>query len=116
MALFVLVIVALVVAQTWMDWRDAKRKWVIPDWAKGMALAGAVAASLSGMASYASYWLGDPASQINDPLSSGMFWPELAFAGFAMGVIILGIKTKRLKLMLAVTGVLTVAFWMGMAL
>jgi hypothetical protein len=33
-----------------------------------------------------------------------------------MAVIILGIKTKRLKLMLGLTGVLTVAFWMGMAL
>jgi hypothetical protein len=115
-ALFVIAIVALVVAQTWMDWRDAKRKWVVPDWAKGMALAGAVAASLTGLASYASYWLGDPASQMGDPLHSGVFWPELAFAGFAMAVIVLGIRTKRLRLMLLVTAVLTVAFWMGMSL
>jgi hypothetical protein len=115
-ALFVLAIVAVVVAQTWMDWRDTNRKWVVPDWAKGMALAGAVAASLTGAASFASYWIGDAASEMNDPLSSGVFWPELAFAAFALGVIIYGLKTKRLKLMLILTGVLTVAFWMGMAM
>lgn len=116
MALFVLAIVALVVAQTWMDWRDTNRKWVVPDWAKGMALAGVIAASLTGAASYASYWIGDSASEANDPFSSGVFWPELAFAGFAMAVIIYGIRTKRVKLTLILTGVLTVAFWMGMAM
>jgi hypothetical protein len=99
-----------------MDCRDAKRKWIVPDWAKGMALAGAVAASLTGAASYASYWLGDPASQAGDPLHSGVFWPELAFAAFAMSVIVFGIRTKRLRLMLILTGVLTAAFWMGMSL
>jgi hypothetical protein len=115
-ALFVLVIVAVVVAQTWMDWRDTNRKWVVPDWAKGMALAGAVAASLTGAASFASYWIGDSASDLSDPLRSGVFWPELAFAAFAMAVIIFGLRTKRLKLMLILTGVLTVAFWMGMTM
>jgi hypothetical protein len=113
-ALFVLVIVAVVVAQTWMDWRDTNRKWLVPDWAKGMALAGAVAASLTGAASFASYWIGDAASEANDPLRSGLFWPELVFAAFAMSVIVYGIRTKRLRLMLLLTGVLTAAFWMGM--
>ncbi len=116
MALFVLAIVALVVAQTWMDWRDTNRKWVVPDWAKGMALAGVIAASLTGAASYASYWICDSASSINDPFSPAVFWPELAFAAFAMAVIVYGIRTKRVKLMLILTGVLTVAFWMGMAM
>ena len=54
MALFVLIVVGLVVAQTWFDWRDAKRDWIVPEWAKGMALAGVVAASLTAAASYAS--------------------------------------------------------------
>jgi hypothetical protein len=115
-ALFVLMIVGVVVAQTWMDWRDAKRKWVVPDWAKGMALAGAVAASLTGVASYASYWLADPASQSDGPFRASMFWPELGFAALAMGVIMIGVRTKRLKLMLALTAVLVGAFWMGMTL
>jgi hypothetical protein len=115
-ALFVLVIVGVVVAQTWMDWRDAKRKWVVPNWAKGMALAGAVAASLTGLASYASYWLTDSAGQSDDPFRASMFWPELGFAVLAMVVIMVGLRTKRLKIMMVVTAVLIGAFWMGMSL
>ena len=52
MALFVLMVAALVVAQTWLDWRDAKKDWVVPEWAKGLALAGAVAASLTAAPSF----------------------------------------------------------------
>ena len=39
-ALFVLMVAALVVAQTWLDWRDTKKDWVVPEWVKGLALAG----------------------------------------------------------------------------
>ncbi len=35
-ALFVLLIVGVVVAQTWLDWRDTAKKWVLPDWAQGL--------------------------------------------------------------------------------
>ena len=43
-ALFVLILVGVVVGQTWLDWRDSLKKWRIPDWAKGTGLAGVVAA------------------------------------------------------------------------
>ena len=48
MALFVLILVGVVVTQTWLDWRDAKKAWSMPEWAKGMALGGVIAIS-SGM-------------------------------------------------------------------
>jgi hypothetical protein len=115
-ALFVLLVAALVVAQTWLDWRDAKKDWVVPEWAKGLALAGAVAASLTAATSFASFWLEDPANAAAGRFDSAMFWPELGFLLCAMGVIIVAVRKQRLRLMLLLTGILTAAFWIGMTL
>jgi hypothetical protein len=115
-ALFVLMVAALVVAQTWLDWRDTKKDWVVPEWAKGLALAGCVAASLTAATSFASFWLQDPANAPNNTFNSAMFWPELGFLLCAMGVIIVAVRKKRLRLMLLLTGILTAAFWIGMTL
>ena len=116
MALFVLVVVGLVVAQTWFDWRDAKKGWVLPEWARGMALAGAVAASLTATASFASSWLQDSASGSHAVFNSQMFWPELGFLLCAMGAIIVAIRKKRMRLMLILTGALIAAFWIGITM
>jgi hypothetical protein len=116
MALFVLVVVGVVVAQTWFDWRDAKKGWVLPEWAKGMALAGTVAASLTAAASFASSWLQDSAGSPRNLFNSQTFWPELGFLFCAMAVIIIAIRKKRLRLMMILTGVLIAAFWIGMTM
>ncbi len=116
MALFVLLVAGLVVAQTWFDWRDTKKDWVVPEWAKGLALAGAVAVSLTAASSFASFWLQDPVHGSNGNFNSAMFWPELGFLLCAMGVIIVAVRKKRLRLMLILTGVLIAAFWIGMTL
>jgi hypothetical protein len=116
MALFVLVVVGLVVAQTWFDWRDAKKGWVLPEWAKGMALAGALAASLTAAASFASSWLQDSAGNPRSLFNSPTFWPELGFLFCTMAVIVIAIGKKRLRLMMILTGVLIAAFWIGMTM
>jgi hypothetical protein len=116
MALFVLVIVGLVVAQTWFDWRDAKRDWIVPEWAKGMALAGAVAASLTAATSFASSWLQDSAAHSSSVFNAGLFWPELGFLLSAMAVIVIAVRKKRMRLMLILTAVLTAAFWIGLTI
>jgi hypothetical protein len=116
MALFVLVVVGLVVAQTWFDWRDAKKDRLVPEWAKGMALAAAVAALLTAATSFASFWLQDSAAASSGPFNSHMFWPEFGFLLCAMGAIIIAIRKKRLRLMLILTGMLTAAFWIGMTM
>jgi hypothetical protein len=116
MALFVLVVVGLVVAQTWLDWRDAKKNFVVPEWAKGMALAGAIAALLTATTSYAAFWLQDSAGEPGSLFNSQMFWPELAFLLGAMAIIVLAVRKQRLRLMLILTGVLTAAFWIGMGM
>ncbi len=116
MALFVLMVAALVVAQTWLDWRDTKKDWVVPEWAKGLALAGAVAVSLTAATSFASFWIQDPANASSNGFNSATFWPELGFLLCAMAVIIVAVRKKRLRLMLLLTGILTAAFWIGMTL
>ena len=116
MALFVVVVVALVIAQTWLDWRDAKRDWVLPEWAKGLALAGVVAAALTGVTSFASSWIQDSTGQWAGGLASRLFWPELGFLLCAMGIVVAGVRKKRMRLVLLLTGVLAVAFWLGMTL
>jgi hypothetical protein len=115
-ALFVLILVGVVVAQTWADWRDTKKRWVVPDWAKGTALAGVIAASLAALTSFASLWIQDAASPSASALPSQLFWPELAFLLCMMGVIVLSVRKKRLRLMLLLVTMVLGVFWLGVML
>jgi hypothetical protein len=115
-ALFVVAIVGLVIAQTWLDWRDARKNWVLPEWAKGVALAGIVAVSLTVATSFASVWIQESAGQWTSGIGAGLFWPQLGFLLCAMGIIIATLRKKRLRLMLILTTLLTFAFWLGMTL
>ena len=116
MALFVLAVVGVVIAQTWLDWRDAKKDWIVPEWAKGMALAGAVAASLAAATSYASSWMQESAGATDSVFNARLFWPELGFLLCGMAVIVIAVRKKRLRLMLVLTAILTAAFWIGMTI
>ena len=116
MALFVLAIVAVVVGLTWLDWRDTAKNWVLPDWAKGIALAGVVAVSLTSMAAFASSWMQESGSPWDGGLSSRLFWPELAFLLCSMGIIIRAVRKKRLRILIVLAVVLTAAFWIGMTI
>jgi hypothetical protein len=115
-ALFVLAIVAVVVGLTWLDWRDTAKNWVLPDWAKGLALAGVAAVSLASLTAFASSWIQDSGSQWDGGLSSRLFWPELAFLLCSMGIIISAVRKKRLRILIVLAVVLTAAFWLGMAI
>jgi hypothetical protein len=115
-ALFVLVLVAVVVAQTWVDWRDARKKLIVPDWAKGTALAGVIAASLTALTSFASVWIRDSSSPSAAAFPSKLFWPEVAFLLCTMAVIVLSVRKKRLRLMLLLVAMVFGAFWMGVML
>lgn len=116
MALVVLILVGVVVTQTWLDWRDAKKTWVIPEWAKGMALGGVIAVTLTASTSIAAVWLHDGAGQWTDAFSSRLFWPELIFVLCAMGILVVAMRKKWLRLMLLLAGILVAAFWLGMTL
>jgi len=112
-AFFVLILVGVVVAQTWLDWRDTLKQWVFPSWAKGTALAGVIAASLTAITSFASVLLQEPASQSGSGTVSKLFWPELAFLLCMMGVIVVSLRKKRMRLMLLLAAMVLGAFWLG---
>jgi len=114
-ALFVLIIVGVVVAQTWLDWRDARKNWVLPDWAKGVALAGALGALLTAATSSASFLMQDAAEGWGGG-RSGLFWPELGFLLCAMAIVIFAVRKKRMRVLLALSALLIAAFWLGMVL
>jgi hypothetical protein len=116
-ALFVLILVGLVAGQTWLDWRDARKDWVIPEWAKGVALAGVVAVSLTAATSFASVWLQDSAGQWTAGFGSRIFWMELLFLFVVLGMIVVAARKKRLRWLLVVASIVTAAaFWFGLSL
>jgi len=115
-ALFVILIVGIIVAQTWLDWRDTRKNWVLPEWVRGMALAGVVAVSLAAATSFASFWIQESAGQWAQGLGSRVFWPQFGFLLCAMGIIIATLRKKRLRLMVILTCLLTIAFWLGITL
>ena len=116
MALFVLVLVGVVVAQTWFDWRDTKKARVVPEWAKGMALGGLLAVPLAAAAAVFTIWLRQDTGQLSDALSSRTFWPDMILLVAAMGVLVVAVRKKSLRFMLLLAGVVIAAFWLGLTL
>jgi hypothetical protein len=115
-ALFVLIVVGLVVAQTWLDWRDSIKGWVVPDWAKGIALGGIIAVSLAATASYASVWLRDTAAPWTGGFVSWRFGMELGFMLAMMGLIVLASRRKHARVVLFILCLIAAVLWLGMVL
>jgi hypothetical protein len=113
-ALFVLLIVGVVVIQTWRDWRDTRQGSAVPEWASGMGLASVLAVSLTAATSFASYWYQETVSQGGTGLSSWL-WLQIAFLSGAMGIIVAAVHKKRLRTLLLLAAILTAAFWLGIA-
>jgi hypothetical protein len=116
MALFILIIVAIVIAQTWLDWRDAERRIPQPAWASGCALAGVLAASLTATTSLASIFYRRAVSDWTSGLASGLILPQIGFLLCALGIVIAAVRKKRLRTLLLLAGLLSAAFWLGLAL
>lgn len=116
MALFVLILVAVVVAQTWFDWGDTKRAWSVPDWSKGIALGGLVAVSLAASSAFASVWMGEEAGDWTGGFGSPHFWLELGGCLAMLGIVVYGIRKKRLRLTIVLGCVLITAIVLGMTL
>jgi carbohydrate-selective porin OprB len=114
-ALFVLVVIGLVVSQTWLDWRETKRNWVVPEWAKGLALAAVAAISLTSATSFASSWFLGETDNWSTELTSRRLWFQLGFVVCTMGLIVLGARKKRLRLALFMAGIAAaIICWVGM--
>jgi hypothetical protein len=115
-ALFVLLLVGVVVAQTWFDWRDTAKARVLPDWAKGMALGGLVAVPLAAAAAVITIWLREDPEIAAGAFGSRVTWTEIAFLAFSMGIIFLAVRKKGYRFMLLLAGVVIAAFWIGLTL
>ena len=116
MALFVLVLIGVVVAQTWFDWRDTKKARAVPEWAKGMALGGLLAVPLAAGAAVFSIWLRQDSGEWADAFSSRAFWPELLVVLGAMGALVVALRKRSLRFMLLLAGAVIVAFVLGLTL
>jgi hypothetical protein len=117
LGLFVLMIVGVVVAQTWHDWRKNSKDWVLPDWARGIALGGVLAVLIAAASSYATSLIEDPASRLDGGmLDSRTFWPEVGLVAISATVIFLMARKRRLPWMLLLAGMILAAFWVGMVL
>jgi len=115
-ALFVLLLVGVVVAQTWFDWRDTNKARVVPEWAKGMALGGLIAVPLAAAAAVFSIWIREDPAIAAGAFGSHISWPAIAFLVFAMTILVLAVRKKGLRFMLLLAGVVVAAFWLGLSL
>ena len=116
MALFVLLLVGVVVAQTWFDWRDTNKARVVPEWAKGMALGGLIAVPLAAAAAVFSIWIREDPAIAAGAFGSHVSWAAIAFLVFAMTILVLAVRKKGLRFMLLLAGVVVAAFWLGLSL
>ena len=113
MALMVLLVVALIVGQTWMDWREKRSQWAVPEWASGVAIAALVSTPLTASASFASMWYQDSLG-LNGTGIGAWFWFEAGFALCAMGIIVAATRRKRLRMLFVLSLFLTVALWFSL--
>lgn len=117
MAVFVVLILALVIGQTWWDWRDVQRTSRLPQWASGLAVAGMVASALAGAtSSMGAMFYQHTVSELQSGFGAGMFWAESAFLLCGMGVIVAAVRKKSVRSLLLVAGVLSFAVWLGISL
>lgn len=115
MAVFALLVVGVVVAQTWMDWKDGRTRVRIPNWARGVGLASVLAISLTAASSFISYCYQESANQEGGSTNSWL-WLEIGFLLCALGIIVASARSKRIRMLLILSGILTVILWIGLAL
>jgi len=115
-ALFVLIVVGLVVGQTWLDWRESSKGWIAPDWAKGIALGCVIAVSLAATASFASAWLRGSSAPWTSEVVSWRFWMEIGFLLAMMGIIVLAARRRHFRVLLFLVCLIAGALWLGMVL
>ena len=116
MALFIVLIVALVVGFTWWDWREVQRREALPEWAAGAALAGMVGAAFMGITSMGSVFYTRTIGELQTGLGSSMLLPQLVFLAIGLGVIVLAVRKKSARTLFLLVGILMVALWLGFTL
>lgn len=115
MALFTILVVALVVGLTWWDWRELQRESGLPQWIGGLALGGIVAACLTGFTSMGSILYAHTVGELQAGFGTPAFWPECAFLLSGLGVIIAAARKRSAGTLLLLAGVLAFGLFLGLA-
>jgi len=116
MALFAVLIVGMVLAQTWYDWRDAHHRFAWPRWAGGLALGGFLAAGFSAAIPLAVSLLGQKnAGERAGSLGSGFLWLQIPFVLAAMGIVVFAVRRKRPRILVGFAFLLLVILCVSLA-
>ncbi len=112
MALFVLAVVGVVIAQTWLDWRESSSQELVPSWVRGVALAAWIAASGAAAISFVSSWLHNVAGRDQSKFGPMMLWKEAALLASVLAIIVVAVRKKQLRWMVLLAGVLGAILWL----
>jgi cytochrome bd-type quinol oxidase subunit 2 len=115
MAFFILLAVALVVGQSWLEWKDTRQRSVLPEWAKGVGLACIVAISLTASTSFASYWYQESLASDSTGASPWLLL-QIGLVLCGMAAIVFAVRRKKMRTVLIVTGVVAAFGWLGVTM
>lgn len=112
MALFVLAVVGVVIAQTWLDWRESRSRELVPPWVRGVALAAWITASGSAAISFVSFWLRSEAGQGQGAFGPSLLWKEVGFLAAVLGILVVGVRKRQLRWIVLLAGVVGAILWL----
>jgi hypothetical protein len=116
MALFALLIVGIVLAQTWLDWRDAHRRFVWPRWAGAVALGSFVTAAFCAAVPLTISLFGQKnAGEPAESFGSGLLWLQLAFVLAAMSIVVFAVRRKRPRILIGFAVLLLIVLCVSLA-
>jgi polyferredoxin len=115
MAIFILLAIALVVGQSWLEWKDTRQRSVLPEWAKGVGLACMVAICLTAGTSFAGYWFQESMSA-DGTGSSPWLLLQIGLVLCGMAAIVFAVRRKKLRTVLIISGVVAAFGWLGMTM
>jgi hypothetical protein len=111
--LFVVIIAAVVVGQTWLDWREAERRCPAPAWLALLAVAAVVSISVSVSLSAASSFYQEALAGWR---TGSAAWSQAVFLISMTALVAAAVWTRRMRVLLLVTAGLTTAVWLGFSL
>jgi hypothetical protein len=116
MALFAVLIVGMVLAQSWCDWRDTHHRSALPRWGGGLALGGFIAGAFSAAIPLAISLFGQKsAGELTGRSGSGLFWLQLVFVLAAMSIVVFAVRRKRPRILVALAFLLLIVLCVSLA-
>ncbi len=116
MALFPVLIVGMVLAQTWWDWREAHHRFAWPRWAGTLVFGSFFAAAFSAAIPLAVSLFGRKnASEGAGSFGSGLLWLQIAFVLAAMSIVVFAVRRKRPRILVGLAVLLLIILCVSLA-